>query len=623
MAALISWARHNFVDDAVLSGSAVPEFPLANLQIRGLSATYQSPLGTSVAFTCNNETSYYGVVDTTLNTFINNDVYDLVVDSAGGIVIFGNFLSVAGTAPRRVARIAADGTADIAFNTNSNAVALNNVVRCGLYDPATFGYLVAGDFTTLSGATFQRAARLRSNGLHDAAFANPSINNTVYSVALHPLGGYLIGGVFTTVGGASRARLARVDTSGALMTTPNIAMPAGAVHEIAPLPTGDYLVGGSWATIGGHASSGIARIKSMPSDAVDTTFTQSVTLGGSGGTVYTIAVQPDGRIIIGGSFSAVGGVGRSNIARLHAGGALDTSFTPPSLSGIVQTVALQPDGKLLVGGSHANYLVRLNADGSLDPTFTAHPNGIPYVAKMLDTGEAYLGGGFTTVDGRNAVRLSRLRPMDATGVARVIALLGLSAPLGTIKVEWRRNSGILTWAELFTERVTPETETVVRLLDQPIPADSIVRITYTSSITGTFTLGRLWIGDALVLPDGIDAGWSMGFRDSGSLDPTDGQQWIESPGVRTRVLSIPLDGARETETVWGFADGASSITNRMSLHALQMECGTTGEVIAVARTGTALWTRHSAVYGHIEQPWQIGHKAGPFWGGALTVIEER
>lgn len=108
-----------------------------------------------------------------------------------------------------------------------------------------------------------------------------------------------------------------------------------------------------------------------------------------------------------------------------------------------------------------------------------------------------------------------------------------------------------------------------------------------------------------------------------SLDATDGQQWVESPGVRTRVLTIPLEGARDTETAWGFRDGSEIVTNSMSLNALQLEAGTTAEVIAIARTSTTQWTRRSAVYGHIEQPWAIGHKSGPFWGASLTIVEER
>lgn len=618
MAALITWTGHNFADDATLYGSADANFPLTSLQVRGLAAEFRTAAGTTASITCDNRNSYYGPVDTSLLTFVNNTVYDLAVDADGGIVLFGAFTSVAGTTPFRVARIAADGTADAAFNANTNALNINNVVWCGISDPAGSKWVVGGSFTLVGGVTYNRLARLNSDGTLDNSF-NPNVNNIVYAVAKHPASGYLIGGTFTTVGGTARSRLARLQTNGALDTSfSHTFTGTSEVRVIAPQPDGTILIGGRWTTVSGHSSVGIARLKNDLFNQVDTSFTQTV---GTAGAVYAIAVQPDGKIIIAGQFNSVGSATRVNIARLHPNGALDTGFVPPALTGIVQTVALQPDGKILVGGSFTNRLARLNPDGSLDTSFDCYANNIPYSIRMHGD-EAYIGGEFTQIDGQAMTRVARLRPMDQPGLIRFIALLGMRAELGTIKVSWRMAS-VPDWTVLFTERVHAKTERLGWLLDTPLPGNAIVQIEYASSITGVFSLGRLWVGDALVLPDGIDAGWSMAFRDSGSLDATDGQQWVQSPGVITRVLTIPLEGARDTETHWGFADGSEAISNRMSLHALQLEAGVTGEVIAVARTSTATWVNRTMVYGHIEQPWQIGHKAGPFWGGALTVIEER
>lgn len=617
MAALITWTGHNFADDATLYGSADANFPLANLQVRGLAAEFRTAAGTTASISCDNSTSYYGPVDTSLVTYVNNTVYDLAVDEDGGILLFGSFTSVAGTTPDRVARIAADGTADTAFNANTDALNINSTVHCALYDGSS-GWVIGGSFTTVGGGTYNRMARIWPDGTHEASF-NPNVDNTVYAVARYPTFGFLIGGTFTTVGGTARNRLARLNSSGTLNASLNHTFTGTSeVRAIAPQPDGTILIGGRWTTISGHSSVGIARLKSDLSNTVDTSFTQTV---GTSGVVYAIAVQPDGKIIIAGQFNAVGGTTRVNIARLHPDGLLDTSFVPPALTGIVQTVALQPDGKMLVGGSFTNRLARLNPDGSLDAGFNASSNNVVHSIRMHGA-EAYIGGAFTQVDGQAMTRVARLRPMDQPGLIRFIALLGMRAELGTIKVSWRRAS-TPNWTVLCTERVHSNTESMGWLLDDPLPGNAIVQIEYASSITGVFSLGRLWISDALVLPDGIDAGWSMAFRDSGSLDATDGQQWVQSLGVITRVLTIPLEGARDTETHWGFADGSEAITNRMSLHALQLEAGVTGEVIAVARTSTDLWTQRTMVYGHIEQPWAIGHTAGPHWAATLTIVEER
>src|SRR4051794_6799679 len=68
--------------------------------------------------------------------------------------------------------------------------------------------------------------------------------------------------------------------------------------------------------------------------------------------VDAMAQQPDGKVLIGGSFAAVNGVPRNRLARLNADGSLDESFNAgPFITDEVQTVAVQPDGKILVGGN--------------------------------------------------------------------------------------------------------------------------------------------------------------------------------------------------------------------------------------------------------------------------------
>src|SRR5688572_27211196 len=75
---------------------------------------------------------------------------------------------------------------------------------------------------------------------------------------------------------------------------------------------------------------------------------------GANADVYALAVQPDGKILVGGNFTSIGGGGtgtvtRHRLARLDPDGSVDTSFNPGA-NGIVAALALQPDGKILVGG---------------------------------------------------------------------------------------------------------------------------------------------------------------------------------------------------------------------------------------------------------------------------------
>jgi Domain of unknown function (DUF5122) beta-propeller len=86
-----------------------------------------------------------------------------------------------------------------------------------------------------------------------------------------------------------------------------------------------------------------------------------------GGYVSAIAVQPDGKVVIGGIFTSVQGVTRHSIARLNADGLLDTGFDP-NADDRVFTISVQPDGKILAGGVFRNvggqqhlYMARLDA----------------------------------------------------------------------------------------------------------------------------------------------------------------------------------------------------------------------------------------------------------------------
>src|SRR5262249_21149106 len=97
--------------------------------------------------------------------------------------------------------------------------------------------------------------------------------------------------------------------------------------------------------------------------------------------ISAMTVQEDGRILIGGTFTNINGASRRGLARLNADGSLDNTFAPGvswPLSGCgggvgVLSVALQSDGKILIGGGFTNVggftrkgLARLDPDGSVD-----------------------------------------------------------------------------------------------------------------------------------------------------------------------------------------------------------------------------------------------------------------
>ncbi len=114
------------------------------------------------------------------------------------------------------------------------------------------------------------------------------------------------------------------------------------------------------------------------------------------GVVYAVAIQPDGRVLVGGNFTTLGGQARSRIGRLNPDGTLDTAFNPGA-SGPVYCLALQPNGKILVGG---DCLAQRNSDGTLDTTFRQLSGGTVYCLAVQADGKILVGGHF----------LSRLNP---------------------------------------------------------------------------------------------------------------------------------------------------------------------------------------------------------------------
>src|SRR5439155_1175455 len=76
---------------------------------------------------------------------------------------------------------------------------------------------------------------------------------------------------------------------------------------------------------------------------------------GANSSVRAVALQPDGKILLGGDFTTLGGGGightaRSRLGRLNPDGTLENSFNPGANS-TVQALAVQADGKIVAGGS--------------------------------------------------------------------------------------------------------------------------------------------------------------------------------------------------------------------------------------------------------------------------------
>lgn len=169
---------------------------------------------------------------------------------------------------------------------------------------------------------------------------------------------------------------------------------------------------------------------------------------GVDGEVLALAVQPDGKVILGGRFASVNGLPRNNIARLNADGTVDRTFADTLEAGVngqVNALVLQPAGGVIVGGQftqigsvEALNLGRYNVDGTPDKAFGAQPgqqagaNGVVFALAVQADGKIVVGGNFSTVFGqprRGVARLNTDNSLDGpvppqaavTGPVRALA----------------------------------------------------------------------------------------------------------------------------------------------------------------------------------------------------------
>lgn len=247
------------------------------------------------------------------------------------------------------------------------------------------------------------------------SFTPPTADGPVQALAADAIGRIYVGGNFTKLNGTAHApRIARLRPDGSPDTT--FFFPGGGadaqVRALAYSRRGSVLyVGGSFASYDGWTRRALARVAvgqpGRNDGALDNFFDAQIegSLENGAPHVQTIVVQPDGKILVGGSFARVLGQDRANLARFLSDGTLDAAFAP-NPNGPVNAIALQPDGKILVGGAFSSLngvagsqrLARLNIDGSTDSTFltgTGLNGPVNAIAVTLD-GDIFVGGQFTS-----------------------------------------------------------------------------------------------------------------------------------------------------------------------------------------------------------------------------------
>jgi uncharacterized delta-60 repeat protein len=325
----------------------------------------------------------------------SNQSKRLIVWLFGALLIFSTF-----------SRIDAQVTVDSTFNADAD-----KDVRAIVEQPDG-KILIGGSFTVINGQPRNGVARLNEDGTLDNAF-NPNVKGSVYAIALQPDGKILVGGIFTADSLEQRENLARLNTDGTLDTAFADSSTDNTIIDIVIQPDGKILIGGYFTIVGRQTHIGIARL--YANGSLDSAFDPNVNRGTGEipRSVEAIALQPDGRILIGGNFFMVGGQTQNGIARLNIDGTLDSAFASVPIYG-ASDILLQSNGKILVrspylvNGVKNLYPVRLNENGTIDNTFNQNINGVIFAMNIQSDGKILIGGYFTTVGGQARNSFARL-----------------------------------------------------------------------------------------------------------------------------------------------------------------------------------------------------------------------
>jgi uncharacterized delta-60 repeat protein len=349
--------------------------------------------------------------DSTFEFSTNGGLLALEVEPDGAILIGGYFTSVGGVSSNRIARVFTNGTVDASFAGGGGA---NSDVYAILRQPD--GKIVLGGwFTQVAGHPSNYITRLNSDGSIDPAFSiGTGCDSGVMALVLFPSGHIGACGYFNSFDGVARSTVALLNPDGALNTAfAPIATPNNATFSLVLATDGNLLLGGYFTTVGDQPSSGLAKF------AADGTLAARTAAGfRSAGAVDAVVPLPDGKWLVGGYFYLVGETARTCFARLNSDGSLDPSFdSGSSFLGNVRGLAAQGDGRILVAAWNTaqGHLWRLNADGTPDVNFSV---GLgfdqpPNEMVVLPDGRIAAAGYFTTFNGEPCGPIVVLTPTGA------------------------------------------------------------------------------------------------------------------------------------------------------------------------------------------------------------------
>jgi uncharacterized delta-60 repeat protein len=526
-----------------------------------------------------------------------NSIYAIIVQPDGKILVGGMFNQFNGVTAPAIMRLNADGTRDTGFTLLLSAFP-NNIRAMALQPDGKI--LLVGEFVDFDGVTQNRITRFNADGTRDTGFTSGTgFERTVYTIALQSDGKILVGGNFRLYNGVTQNRITRLNSNGTRDT--GFATGTGFdgdVNTIVVQPNGNILVGGSFASYNGTTQRYIVRLTSSGQQQllalpVATYAVTSLTINtgtGFNNAVYYIVVQPNGNILVGGDFTSYNGTTQNRITRLNADGIRDTGFViGTGFNNRVSAIAVQSDGKILVGGFFTtyngvtqNYITRLNANGSKDTNLSGTGQGFSSsVATIVlqSDGNIFVGGSFSSYVGEAQYGISRLAGAGGNTYPGFSTGNGFADQRNVRAIAIQSDGKILVGGDFTIFNGTLGPNYLVRL-----NADGTRDTVFNNNLGTSFTSnvydiavqsdGKILVGGNFTAYNGVYRNRIIVLNTDGSLltfvDINEGSQYnfvvntanvSDSTVLRWRILDRPNDFAVNTGTVTITANsGTFSVT---------------------------------------------------------------
>ena len=314
-----------------------------------------------------------------------NNINSIVLDSSGNLFVGGWFTEYNGISRELILKLDTSGNLISEFNANivlDQTKPMSSVVLDSSGNTYYGGYNM-GNLTKINpttGAQIQQVSGVNAT-ITQANIVLDEPNNKVY-----------IAGWFTTIQGVAAQRIARLNLStmtiDSTFNTTTGFVDTEDVQSMILQPDGKLIVGGRFTSYKSSSYNRIIRLNSNAS--IDTSFVIGTGFNGNINK-NAMVLQPDGKIIIGGEFTSYSGVTRNRIIRLNSDGTIDSSFSiGTGFNSTVSAIALQSDGKIIVGGFFTVYsgtskdrIVRLLSDGTFDTSFNSGGTGFNQQVQSL------------------------------------------------------------------------------------------------------------------------------------------------------------------------------------------------------------------------------------------------